>query len=121
MSRDIGHVEITPHEAVAGRRGTWTLTYTVGECGMAVGSEVRVVPPRHGTVRWGVGHVCAYASRPDVFLEVLVWFKMLGRMNPGEKPARKAKMPALRWEGLQRILWVKMTRFRSGFTTRDGL
>ena len=48
-----------PGPVVAGRFGTWTVTYVAGAAGIAPGGGIAVVPPCHNGVRWRVGHVVA--------------------------------------------------------------
>jgi len=57
-------MSISPDHAIAGRRGTWRVTFTLGPEGLRVGGAIRLRPPEMGMVRWEVGKVTAAASRP---------------------------------------------------------
>ncbi|NOZ21074.1 MAG: DUF3604 domain-containing protein [Planctomycetes bacterium] len=62
----LGTMTIEPSEPVeAGRTGTWTLTYTAGEAGIAAGGGFRIMPPvtepgnHYMLVRWQLNAVSA--------------------------------------------------------------
>ncbi len=72
VARQYGWAVVEPGEAVAGKLGTWTVTYTVGEEGMKAGGSLRIRLPWRGMVRWQPGHCIAWPSRPGAVCQVRV-------------------------------------------------
>jgi len=67
---DLGHAAIEPSgDVVAGSRGTWKITYTVGKAGIAVGGAVKLLFPSCQFL-WEPGKVIAYTDSPDTALEL---------------------------------------------------
>lgn len=72
MEEDWGHAEITPRENIrAGSYGTWTVTYTAGANGIAVGGSLRILTPAGGRLHWEFGKVTACAEQGGASLEVI--------------------------------------------------
>ena len=68
---DWGHAEITPRENIpAASYGTWTIVYTAGANGIAVGGGLRILTPAGGRLHWELGKVTAYAENGGAALEV---------------------------------------------------
>src|SRR5262245_22741235 len=48
-----GSVSVTPDFSVAGASGTWTVTYTAGQSGIAAGGSIRIeLPTGWSDARW---------------------------------------------------------------------
>ena len=79
-NQQIGHMTIEPSEPVeAGKVGTWVLTHTVGDAGMASGGGFRIMPPatklggHYNLIRWQLNMVEAEGPEDaDVAARILL-------------------------------------------------
>jgi len=68
---DWGYAEITPRNDIpAAAYGTWTVIYTAGANGIAIGGSLRILTPAGGRLHWELGKVTAYPEQGGAALEV---------------------------------------------------
>ena len=65
-----GVANVTPTVAHAGKKGTWTVEYTVGASGIKQGGGLRLIQPLSAHDLWPLGKVTAFCDNPQAFLDV---------------------------------------------------